>query len=168
MERCLLTNRLVVFVIHVLGGARLRRCSSPPCGPRARGCWLVLVGQVYAWVHEWCSGRVRWQAPCNGIDLLAHKASQYLVPELVLRTLRRWLLCILPVVWQLLDLWSPNLPTMASRGRRGSAKVPLRSVRVAHERLGIGTSGASVLSGAVLVSGSLCSSTRCPFVCPLS
>lgn len=142
--------------IHVLGGARLRRRSSPPCGPRARGCRLVLVGQVYARVHEWWSGRVRWQAPCNGIDLLAHKASQYRVPGLVPRTVRRRLLCILPTVWQMLDLRSPTLPTMAWQGRRGSAKVPSRPVRVAHERLGIGTSGASVLSGAVLVSGSQC------------
>lgn len=115
------------FEIHVLGGARLRRRSSPPCGPRARGCRLVLVGQVYARVHEWRSGRVRWQAPCNGIDLLAHKASHYRVPEVVPRTVRCRLLCLLPTVWQLLDPRSPTLPTMASRGRRGSAQVPSRS-----------------------------------------
>lgn len=148
--------------IHVLGGARLRRRSSHPCGPRARGCWLVLVGRVYARVHEWCSGRVRWQAPCNGIDLPAHKASHYRVPELVSRTLRRWLLCVLPVVWQLLDLRSPTLPTMASEvvgGALSSPHVPPASL----------TSGSGSARQVLPCSRVQCSSvvpSGCPLVAP--
>lgn len=49
--------------------------SLPPCGSWARGCRLAQIGQVYARVHEWCFGRVWWQAPCVCIDLLNRGAS---------------------------------------------------------------------------------------------
>lgn len=92
----------------MLGGAWPCLHSSPPCGLRARGRWLVLVGRAYARVHEWCFGRVRWQAPCSRIDLLSHKAPHFRVRQLVPRTALPWLLCWLPTVRQLIDVWSPH------------------------------------------------------------